>query len=183
MNPWTRKTIVAISVLLGLALLVAGLFYRATWQRYDAALQQLEARGQRLEGVADSADQIQAALVQARSAVGAWLHTGAGDAAQNAVQQKARDLITRSGGTLVSSQVALDPAADGKLAQVRLTATVTGEWADMVRMLASIQAQQPVLWVRSATVMRDGGMAAPQPQKVRVTLQLDAPLAPDKAGS
>lgn len=183
MNPWTRRALTVLMAVLVLLMAGAALLYRAAWQRYDAALQQLEARGQRLEGVADSADQIQKALVQARREVGAWLHAGDGDAIQNAVQQKVRDLIARSNGTLVSSQVALEPAADGKLAQVRLSAVVTGEWADMVRLLGALQSQQPVLWVRNAMMMREGGAAATQPQKLRLTLQLDAPLAPHKAGA
>ena len=49
------------------------------------------------------------------------------------------------------------------------------------RFMQTMQTHSPVYWVRSATLAREGGSAAVAPQQARLTLQLDAPLAPRKA--
>lgn len=178
MNTWTRRAggIVALLVLVGLA--CAGLGYRALWTRYDGALQQLESRSERLEGVVEAGPDIESRLGDARNAVLPLLHP-AGENAQNDVQQKLRELIGAAGGTLVSSQVALEPGVDGKLARIRLTATVTGEWPKLVRFMEMLQTHRPPFWVRTASLSREG--AATGPQNARLSLQLEAPLAPGKA--
>ena len=79
----------------------------------------------------------------------------------------------------MSSQVALEPGADGKLARIRLTATISGEWPKLVRFMETLQTHRPPFWLRSATLSREG--VATGPQNARVTLQLEAPLAPGKA--
>lgn len=180
MNPWTRH---ASTLLLCLALAVlaaAGGIYRTLWVRYDAALGQFESRSERIDGVIHAGPDIGKRLELVRNAVTPMLHSS-GDNAQNDAQQKLRELITASGGTLVSSQAALETGADGKMDRVRLTATITGEWSRMVRFMQTMQTHSPVYWVRSVTLAREGGTAAVAPQQVRLTLQLDAPLAPRKA--
>ena len=177
MNAWTRRA-VGILILLALGGLAgAGLVYRALWTRYDGALQQLESRSERLDGVIEAGPDIESRLVDARSMVAPLVHL-AGENAQNDVQQKLRELIVTAGGTLVSSQVALEPGADGKLARIRLTATISGEWPKLVRFMETLQTHRPPFWLRSATLSREG--AATGPQNARVTLQLEAPLAPGK---
>ena len=178
MNTWTRRAI-GILILLALAGLAgAGLVYRALWTRYDGALQQLESRSERLDGVVEAGPDIESRLGDARSMVAPLLHP-AGENAPNDVQQKLRELIVTAGGTLVSSQVALEPGADGKLARIRLTATISGEWPKLVRFMETLQTHRPPFWLRSATLSREG--VATGPQNARVTLQLEAPLAPGKA--
>lgn len=176
MNTWTRRAILTV-VLAVLAVLAAAAFvYYASWQRYAGAQQQLEARSERLDGLVDAGSDIELQLAAARKNVTPWLHP-AGDNAQNDVQQRLRELIASSGCTLVSSQVALDPAADGKLARVRLTATVSGDWAKLVRFMEALQSRTPPFWLRSVSFMREGQAANPT-QSARLTLQLEAPLAP-----
>lgn len=176
-NIWVRRTGIALA-LLALCLLAAGaLLYRSLWTRYDSGLQQLEARSERLEGIVKSGPQIEALLAKARANVTPWVHSG-GENAPNDVQQKLRALIVSSGGTLVSSQVALEPGVDGQMAHIRLTATVAGDWPKLVQFMEALQVQLPPFWVSSAVAMREGASNGPGPQNARLSLQLEAPLAP-----
>lgn len=179
-NIWRRRAMVASLLLLLGALGCSALVYRTLWARYDTALAQLEPRSERLEGVVNAGAEIETLLASASSTVAPMLHP-AGETAQTDVQQKLRQMIVASGGTLVSSQVALEPAVDGKLARVRLTATVTGEWAKLVNFMESLQSHRPPFWVRTANLVREGASTGTGPQTARLALQLEAPLAPEKA--
>lgn len=180
MNLWRRRAMVLLLVLFLGALACAAVAYRALWNRYDNALQILEPRSERLEGVVDAGSDIETLLDSASSTVAPMLHP-AGETAQNDIQQKLRQMIMASGSTLVSSQVALEPGVDGKLARIRLTATVSGEWAKLVSFMESLQTHRPPFWVRTANIMREGSSSGPGPQNARLTLQLEAPVAPEKA--
>lgn len=177
MNTWTRRAIIMVAVL-SLGVLASMAFaYRALWMRYDGALQQLESRSERLDGVVNAGQDIEVLLGTASSSVSPWLHPS-GETAQNDIQQRLRELIANSGSTLISSQVALEAGAEGKLARVRLTATVSGEWAQLVRFMEALQTHRPPFWVRTVSISRDGSSAGPQ--TARLALQLEAPLAPEK---
>lgn len=176
-NAWVRRAAIALALVVLCVLAAGALMYRSLWARYDSALGQLEARSERLEGVVASGHEIEALLDKARASVTPWVHP-AGDNAPNDVQQKLRELITNAGGTLVSSQVALEPGVDGLMARVRLTATVTGDWPKLVRLMETLQTRLPPLWVRSVTVSREGASNGAGPQNARLALQLEAPLAP-----
>ncbi|BEP95134.1 hypothetical protein GmRootA79_35180 [Acidovorax sp. A79] len=180
MNIWRRHSMVLLLVLFIGVLACAALIYRSLWVRYDGALRQLEPRSERLEGVVNAGSEIETLLGSVSSTVAPLLHP-AGETAQNDIQQKLRQLIMASGSTLVSSQVALEPGGDGKLARIRLTATVSGEWAKLVSFMESLQTQRAPFWVRTANIMREGASSGPGPQTARLTLQLEAPLAPEKA--
>lgn len=179
MNAWTRNALLTALLAVLALLAAAGLTYRTLWNRYDAALSQLEARSERLDGLVNAGPDIATRLDAVRQAVAPWLHP-AGENAQNDVQQRLRELISASGNTLVSSQVALEPGGEGKLARVRLTATLTGEWARLVRFMQDLQLRMPPLWVTTASLSREGANTPGAPQTARLTLQLDAPLAPQK---
>src|SRR3989344_741301 len=156
MNVWRRHSVVLLLGLFVGALACAALIYSTLWARYNNALQQLEPRSERLEGVGNAG-------------------------AQNDIQQKLRQMIMASGATLVSSQVALEPGVDGKLARIRLTATVNGEWVKLVSFMESLQTHRPPFWVRTANITREGASSGAGPQNARLSLQLEAPLAPEKA--
>ncbi|MBW8463155.1 MULTISPECIES: type II secretion system protein GspM [unclassified Acidovorax] len=179
MNPWLRRAVVVVLLLFFGGLVCAALVYQALWARYDNALQQLEPRSERLEGVVNAGADIETLLGTANGTVAPWLHPG-GEAAQNEVQQKLRQMIVASGSTLVSSQAALEPGAEGKLARIRLTATVTGDWSKLVGFMESLQMHRPPFWVRTASITREGASAGAGPQAARLALQLEAPLAPEK---
>lgn len=179
MNAWTNRAL-ATALLCLLALLAgAGLAYRAHWNRYDSAQSQLESRSERIDGLVRAGPAIASRLESARQAVAPWLHP-AGENAANDTQQRLRELIDATGNTLVSSQVALEPAAEGRLASVRLTATLTGDWPRLVRFMQDLQARMPPFWVRSASLARESASTPGAAQTARLTLQLQAPLAPEK---
>lgn len=180
MNIWRRRSIVFLLALLIGTLACAAVAYRALWTRYDNALHQLEPRSERLEGVVNAGSEIETLLSSASGAVAPLLHP-AGETAQNDIQQQLRQMIMASGSTLVSSQVALEPGVDGKLARIRLTATVSGEWAKLVGFMENLQTRRPPFWVRTANITREGASTGPGPQNARLALQLEAPLAPEKA--
>lgn len=179
-NIWLRHAVVALLLLLVVIVAAGALTYRALWVQYDTALGQLEPRSERLEGVVDAGAEIESLLGAASEAVTPLLHP-AGDTAQNDIQQQLRKMIMASGSTLVSSQVALEPGADGKLARIRLTATVTGEWSKLVSFMESLQLHRPPFWVRTVNITREGASSGAGPQNARLALQLEAPLAPEKA--
>ena len=180
MNVWHRRAIVTLVLALLVLLAGAAVSYQILWNRYDAALQQLEPRSERFEGIVQAGSEIETLLASASSAVTPWLYSS-GESAQNEVQQQLRQIIDASGSTLVSSQIALEPAGENKLARIRITATVAGEWAKLVHLMESLQAHRPPFWVRSANIVREGASAGAGPQNGRLTLQLEAPLAPEKA--
>ena len=124
-NVWRARSLLLVGVLLLGASVAAALVYRALWLRYDNALLQLEPRIERLEGVVNAGNQIEELLGTASSTVAPLLHPG-GEAAQNDVQQKLRQMIMASGSTLVSLQVASEPGGEDKIPRIRLTATVSG---------------------------------------------------------
>lgn len=179
MNAWTRRALVGVVLLALVGLMVAALAYRALWTGYDSAQTKLESRSERLDGVVNAGPDIEALLASARNVVAPWLHP-AGSNAQNDIQQQLRSLIMASGATLVSSQAVPEPAVDGKLASIRLTATVMGDWAKLVQFMENLQTQRPPFWVRNASLLREGSSVGNGPQSARLTLQLEAPLAPEK---
>lgn len=179
MSVWTRRAVAFILAALLLLLLGTAWGYRALWQRYDEALVQLQARSERLDGLLRAGPRITQDLKAARTAVSPWLHP-AGDNAANDVQQRLREIISASGNTLVSAQAALEPATDDKLAGVQLGATITGEWAGLVRFVQTLQRQAPPYWVQAATLTRDGPASPAGAQTARLVLQLRAPLAPQQ---
>lgn len=180
MNVWTRRAMV-VTLLCGLvAATCAAFVYRALWSRYANAQEILESRSERLDGVISAGTEIESLLESVRSSVGPLVHQG-GESAQNEIQQRLRQLIAASGSTLVSSQVALEPGVDGKLARVRITATVSGEWGKLLRFMGSLQTHAPAFWVRAATLMREGANSGASVQNARITLQLEAPVGTSTA--
>jgi len=177
MNLWTRRALTIALLCAATVLAAAAFVWHALWSRYDSAQQQLESRSERLDGIIAAAPDIRVLLDTLGNSVTPLVHPDS-EGAQNEIQQQLRELITASGSTLVSSQVAAEPAEEGQLARVRLTATVTGEWNNLLRFMETLQTHTPVLWVRTARIMREGPNTGARGQNMRITLQLEAPLAP-----
>lgn len=176
MNFWTRRVAVTLSVVFVALGVCVGLVCVALWQKYENALHILEPRIERLTGIVRAGSDIDAALNGARETLQPWLHIG-GAKAQNDIQQQLRQLIDTTGVTIVASQSVFESGDEQRLGRIRLTATVTGEWPKIVRLLEELQAQRPPFWVRSASLFRENGNASVEPQIVRLTMQLEAPLA------
>lgn len=176
MNFWTRRVAVTLSLAFVVLGVCVGLVCVALWQKYENALHILEPRIERLSGIVKAESDIEAALKGARDTLQPWLHIG-GAKAQNDIQQQLRQLIDVTGLTIVASQSVYEAGDTQRLGRIRQTATVTGEWPKIVRLLEALQAQRPPFWVRSASLFRENGNAGVEPQIVRLTMQLEAPLA------
>lgn len=176
LSPWTRKAAwVSAAMLLVLALLGAWAYW-VNWARYDRAQDQIESRIARIDGILASSSEIDSRLAQARHAVRPWLHGGGGDP-QNDILQKLRELVVSSGATLISSQAAkVPPESDQQLARITVSATVAGDWSQLVQLAQALQAQRPPYLVRSLNLQREGQASSKTSQKARLTVQLEAPL-------
>lgn len=177
MNAWTQRALGVLVFMVISGLVASGLVYRALWIRYEQGLQQFESRSERIDGVIQAGETIEKRLGVAREMVVPRLFPQSPNV-ENEIQQKLRELISASGVTLVSSQGGLEGAGEKKIARYRLTATVTAEWAKVIRFMETLQNHNPPLWVRSVTLMREGLPTGAQ--NVRLTVQLEAPLAPGK---
>ena len=179
MNAWTRRALGIVVLLCLGGLAVVGGVYRVLWMRYEQGLAQFESRSERIDGVILAGPAIEKRMTQARDMVAPMLQAN-GPNAENDIQQKLREIIASSGATLVSSQAALEPVAEGKYVQrYKLTATVTGEWGKLVRLMERLQTHAPPFWIQSVSILREGLPTGAQ--NARLTVQLEAPLAP--AGS
>ena len=116
MNPWTRRALGIVVLLCFGALVVAAGVYRVLWMRYEQGLAQFESRSERIDGVILAGAAIEKRMAQVRDVVVPMLHAN-GPNAENEIQQKLREVISSSGATLVSSQAALEPVAEGKKIQ------------------------------------------------------------------
>ncbi len=182
LSPWAKKSAwVSAAVLLLLLVLLAWIYW-VNWARYASAQDQIESRIARIDGTLASSADIEARLTQVRQATGPWLHKGGADA-QNEILQRLREMVVASGATLVSSQAAAVPAeGEQQLARVRVSATVSGEWPQLVQLGQALQAQRPLYLVRSLNIQREGQVAGKTSQKARMTFQLEAPIsAPSEA--
>lgn len=182
MTVWTRRAALALAAVAVLLALALAWWYGVQWQRYDKAQSLLQSRSERLDGLLQAGPRITSDLQAARAVVSPRLHP-AGEDAANAVQQHLRELIAAGGNTLVSSQVALQPAAENQLAQIQVSATVTGSWAGLVGFMQQLQKQTPPYWVQTAALTREGANQPTAPQMARLALQLQAPLAPSQKGA
>ena len=177
LHPWAAKAaLMAMGAVLLLLLIFAWLYW-SNWSRYDSALNQVESRVARVDGLLASSAEVDSRLAQARQSVNPWLFKG-GSEGQNAVLQRLRDLVVTSGATLISSQIAVVPAEnEQKLPKARVSATISGEWAHLVQLGVAIERQRPPFLVHALNIQREGQANSKTAQKARMTLQIDAPMA------
>ena len=182
LSPWAQRAALVTGVFALVLLVVVAWVYWLNWARYARAQDQIDSRIARIDGILASSADIDARLAQAKTAVGPWLHKGGADA-QNEILQRLREMVVASGATLVSSQAAAVPAeGEQQLARVRVSATVSGEWPQLVQLGQALQAQRPLYLVRSLNIQREGQVAGKTSQKARMTFQLEAPIsAPSEA--
>ena len=178
LSPWTKNAAWAAGVVgLVLVLLVAWAYW-TNWVRYARAQDQIDARIARVDGVLAASAEIDSKLTAARQSIRPWLHEGGGDS-QNEILQRLRELVVASGATLVSSQAAAVPAeAEQPLSRVKISATVLGEWSQLLPLAHTLQAQRPPYMVRSMNFQREGQVNGKTSQKARMTVQLEAPMVP-----
>jgi general secretion pathway protein M len=168
MKPRNIDTVILLS-LLALAVAVAGLFgfyvqgiYRADEER----LQTLEPRYARLAGLALEKEQLAAALAATRGAVSRHIYPASRDISQagNDAQQRVRDIFSRAGLEVLSSQV-LPSKSSGQFDRIPITVRIEGEYLALQTALASLPTLTPTLLVDGFNV-----------QNVSVPNKPDAPI-------
>lgn len=159
-----------------LPLVLLGAYVAQKYQLAQADLAAMEPRYARLAGLDRQRESI--ALVDKRSTDirAAYVYPAAQDAVQagNAAQQKVRDLLTKAGLTIVSSQVL--PAKEEKgFDRIPLTVRAEGELLAVNTALSVLGEQLPVIFVANAEMSSQTplSMGANAPKTAPIlTLQL-----------
>lgn len=180
MNIWTKRaTQTVLMLLLVVALIVASVVYFQL-QRYDAAMTKMEPRISRLSGLLASERNLTEGLTAGQTNLSPWVYSGGGEAS-NQIQQDVRKLVAEAGLTMGALQATYNADANSRLGKVMLTATITGEWNNVLRLITALQLRQPAIWFQSTVITREGGSAPSDPQLTRVSFQLEAPVLQEGA--
>ncbi len=174
MNPRKMDT----AVLLALLLLVAaatGLFafYVLGIQRADEEqLATIEPRFARLSGLAMDKGQLAAALDATKAAVARHLYPASREISQagNDAQQRARDVFSKAGLEVLSSQV-LPAKTSKQFDRIPITLRVEGEYLVFQTALAAMPSLTPTLFVEGFNIQ--GIPAAKQDAPPRLVIQLE----------
>lgn len=166
------------AVLLSLLLLfaaVAGSFawsVRSIHRADEERLQTIEPRFARLAGLALDKGELAAALTTTRGAVARHIYPGNRDASQagNDAQQRARDVFSRAGLEVLSSQV-LPSKAVKQFDRIPITVRVEGEYMVLQTAMAALPSLSPTLFVEGFNVQN---VTVGKPDAVpRLVVQLD----------
>ena len=157
-----------------LPLVALGVYAANKHQWAQARMAELEPRYARLKGLDLQREEIDQALERAIQIRAEYVYPASQDAAQtgNAVQQKVRDLLTRAGLTVVSSQV-LPPKEEKGFDRIPLSVRAEGELLAVDSALAVLSVQLPVMLLSDVEVRNQGALQSMNEKMApRLTLQL-----------
>jgi general secretion pathway protein M len=175
MKPRSLDNAVLIA-LVGVFAVVVALFafyvhgiHRADQER----LATIEPRYARLAGLALEKGQLTAALATTRSAVTRHIYPVNRDVSQagNDAQQRARDVFSRAGLEVLSSQV-LPAKTSKQFDRIPLTVRIEGEYLPLQTALASLPSLAPTLFVDGFNVQNVSGPRPDAPLRLVVQLEL-----------
>ena len=174
MKPRTMDT----AVLLSLALVLAGVlglfaFYVQGVHRADEdRLETIEPRFARLAGLATDKGQLAGALAATRAAVVRHIYPANRDVSQagNDAQQRARDVFSRAGLEVLSSQV-LPARVVKQFDRIPITLRVEGEYVVFQTALAAMPSLTPTLFVEGFNIQNVAVGKTDAP--LRLVVQLD----------
>ena len=166
MKPRTIDNAVLLSLLALFVAVLAGVaaYVYSVHQADQERLATIEPRFARLSGLSLERKELAAALASTKSASSRHLYPAARDISQagNDAQQRARDVFSRAGLEVVSSQVL--PAKSGKqFDRIPVTIRVEGEYLALQAALAALPSLAPTLFVegfnaQSVTSLRADGL-------------------------
>jgi general secretion pathway protein M len=167
------------AVLLSLVLLVAALvgvfaFYVHGIHRADEeTLATIEPRFARLAGLAMDTGQLATALASTKAAASRHMYPGSRDVSQsgNDAQQRARDVFSRAGLEVLSSQV-LPAKAVKQFDRIPITVRVEGEYLNFQTALAAMPTLAPTLFVDGFNIQSIGVAKPDAPLRLVVQLEL-----------
>ncbi len=134
-----------------LPLLALGTYLVQKYQSAQASLAAMEPRHARLAGLDHQRDEIAQMLKRTADIRAAYVYPASQDAVQagNAEQQKVRDLLTKAGLTIVSSQV-LPPKEENGFDRISLSVRAEGELLAVNTALSVLGEQLPVIFIANA---------------------------------
>jgi len=152
--PPTRREwaiLAATLCLVLLPLMALGAYVFQKYQQVQAGLAAMEPRYARLAGLDRQRDEIAQMHKRATGIRAAYVYPAAQDAVQagNASQQKVRDLLSKAGLTIVSSQV-LPSKEEKGFDRIPLTVRAEGELLAVNTALSVLGEQLPVIFINSA---------------------------------
>jgi general secretion pathway protein M len=173
MKPRAMETAVLLSLLLLLAALGGGIawFVQGIHTADEERLETIEPRFARLAGLATDKGELAAAVAATKLAVSRHIYPASREASQagNDAQQRARDVFSRAGLEVLSSQVM--PAKPGKqFDRIPITVRVEGEFLVLQTALAAMPSLSPTLFVEGFNVQT---IAGPKPDVPRLVVQID----------
>jgi general secretion pathway protein M len=167
------ETAVLLSLLLLLAALGGGIawFVQGIHTADEERIETIEPRFARLAGLATDKGELAAAVAATKLAVSRHIYPASREASQagNDAQQRARDVFSRAGLEVLSSQVM--PAKPGKqFDRIPITVRVEGEFLVLQTALAAMPSLSPTLFVEGFNVQT---IAGPKPDVPRLVVQID----------
>ena len=173
MKPRAMETAALLSLLLLLAALAGGIafFVQGIHTADEERLETIEPRFARLAGLATDKGELAAAVAATKAAVSRHIYPASREASQagNDAQQRARDMFSRAGLEVLSSQVM--PAKPGKqFDRIPITVRVEGEYLVFQTALAAMPSLTPTLFVEGFNVQT---IAGPKPDVLRLVVQLE----------
>jgi general secretion pathway protein M len=173
MKPRAMETAALLSLLLLLAALAGGIaFYvQGIHTADEERIETIEPRFARLAGLATDKGELAAAVVATRLGVSRHIYPATREASQagNDAQQRARDVFSRAGLEVLSSQVL--PAKPGKqFDRIPITVRVEGDYLVFQTALAALPSLSPTLFVEGFNVQT---IVGPKPDVPRLVVQMD----------
>lgn len=172
LKPEALFLLVAAAVVL-VPLLLLGGYVVQKHQYASARLQEVEPRYARLLGLQQSEKELADAQAATQALLARHVYPVELDASQtgNAVQQRTRDLFTKAGLQVVSSQV-LPSKAEGPFDRVPLAVRAEGDLLAFQSALVVLAAQSPSIIVQAVNVQTVGVVKADTAQRLAVQFDL-----------
>ena len=160
MNLLQRRALISVTLSLGAVLLAALLAGQYVLRKHLWAvetLEQIEPRYARLLGLRDTAEKLEEALKQSRTALSRLGYTSERDAAQvgNDMQQVVRRALQTAGLSVASSQV-LSPRSESGFERISVSVQAEGALSGVQLALSALQTETPRMVFDSVVLQATG---------------------------
>lgn len=163
--------LILLALLLPLALVGGYLFSKYQWA--ENAVAELGPRYARLLGLEASQPELKQALAQSAALLSRQVYPASQDVSQagNDAQQRIRNIATRAGLSIMSSQV-LPPKAEKQFDRVPLTVRLEGELPALQAALVVLAGESPAINFETLSVQTIGAVKPEVPQRLNIQFNL-----------
>src|SRR5512133_2274694 len=163
--------LILLALLLPLALVSAYLVGKYQW--VEGAMAEVEPRYARLLGLESSQSELNQAITQSAALLSRSVYPATLDVSQagNDAQQRLRNIATRAGLSIMSSQV-LPPKAEKQFDRVPLTVRLEGELPALQAALVVLAGESPAINFESFSVQTIGAVKAEVAQRLNIQCNL-----------